>query len=151
MSRPLAYLITWTTYGSWLPGDSRGWVERREPGIQDADVSRRQEAKELLLSASVILDAGQRRLVEETITGVCAYRGWLLHAVNARSNHVHLVVTTELEPEKVMGQFKAWCSRRLNEQAAVNDRKWWTRHGSTKWINDDSYLQNAIRYVRERQ
>lgn len=24
---PLAYFITWTTYGTWLPGDPRGWVE----------------------------------------------------------------------------------------------------------------------------
>ena len=22
---PLAYFITWTTYGTWLPGDERGW------------------------------------------------------------------------------------------------------------------------------
>jgi hypothetical protein len=32
---PLALLLTWTTYGSWLPGDVRGWVEKpgrfREP------------------------------------------------------------------------------------------------------------------------
>ena len=25
---PIAYLITWTTYGTWLSGDERGWVKR---------------------------------------------------------------------------------------------------------------------------
>ena len=25
---PLAWFITWTTYGTWLPGDDRGWTER---------------------------------------------------------------------------------------------------------------------------
>jgi hypothetical protein len=25
---PLAYFLTWTTYGSWLPGDQRGWVAK---------------------------------------------------------------------------------------------------------------------------
>ncbi|MDA1049536.1 MAG: hypothetical protein O3C40_03530 [Planctomycetota bacterium] len=24
----LALFLTWTTYGSWLPGDERGWVEK---------------------------------------------------------------------------------------------------------------------------
>ena len=24
---PLAYFLTWSTYGTWLPGDERGWIE----------------------------------------------------------------------------------------------------------------------------
>ena len=35
---PLAYLLTWTTYGTWLPGDDRGWTEKpgqfREPDLE---------------------------------------------------------------------------------------------------------------------
>jgi hypothetical protein len=26
---PLAYFLTFRTYGSWLPGDPRGWVDRQ--------------------------------------------------------------------------------------------------------------------------
>src|SRR4051812_6675116 len=29
MPDPLAYFITWVTYGTWLPGDECGWVEYR--------------------------------------------------------------------------------------------------------------------------
>lgn len=29
MGDPIAYFITWVTYGTWLPGDQRGWVEYR--------------------------------------------------------------------------------------------------------------------------
>ena len=25
-SDPLAFFLTWTAYGSWLPGDGRGWA-----------------------------------------------------------------------------------------------------------------------------
>jgi sarcosine oxidase delta subunit len=53
------------------------------------------------------------------------------------------------EPETAMEQFKAWCSRRLNERGTK--RKWWTKHGSTKWINDARYLHNAVVYVRDKQ
>jgi hypothetical protein len=28
MNEPLAYYLTWTTYGTWLPGDERGWVAK---------------------------------------------------------------------------------------------------------------------------
>jgi hypothetical protein len=24
---PLAYFLTWATYGTWLPGDERGWIQ----------------------------------------------------------------------------------------------------------------------------
>jgi len=27
MGDPIAFFITWPTYGTWLPGDERGWVE----------------------------------------------------------------------------------------------------------------------------
>jgi hypothetical protein len=27
MDDPIGYFLTWVTYGTWLPGDARGWVE----------------------------------------------------------------------------------------------------------------------------
>ena len=27
---PIAYFITWTSYGTWLPGDERGWWRKGE-------------------------------------------------------------------------------------------------------------------------
>lgn len=158
MSAPLAYLITWTTYGSWLPGDNRGWVSGGTSGIQAPDPERRGTAQATLVDAPVLLEAAQREVVEQTIRDHCAIRGWELHAVNVRTNHVHLVVTADVSPEEVMNQLKAWCSRRLNEQLALRGanttekrKRWWTQHGSTKWINEAQYLRNAIRYVNERQ
>jgi hypothetical protein len=34
---PLAYFPTWTTYGTWLPGDDRGWRRKGEPEGQPAN------------------------------------------------------------------------------------------------------------------
>jgi REP element-mobilizing transposase RayT len=111
----------------------------------------------------VLLDDSQRQVVERTIHEHCRIRQWHLHAVNVRSNHVHVVVTADLAPEQVLSQLKAWCARRLSEQAGLVEqntsvdhsrdgkKRWWTEHGSTKWINDDGHLLNAIRYVNERQ
>ncbi len=57
----------------------------------------------------------ERELVEATIDAHCRIRGWTLHAVNCRSNHVHVVVTTDAHPDHVHDQLKAWCTRRLKE------------------------------------
>jgi hypothetical protein len=75
----------------------------------------------------------------------------MLHAVNARTNHVHAVVTAAVPPERVLEQLKAWCSRRLNAATADPPAKWWTYHGSTKYVWDDKYLDEVIDYVLERQ
>ena len=41
MGDPLQLFLTWTTYGSWLPGDGRGWVEK--PGrFRQPDAKREQ-------------------------------------------------------------------------------------------------------------
>src|SRR5262249_46648615 len=114
---PLAYLLSWTTYGTWLPGDERGWVEGGVPGIQPDNPARRDTARGRMKEAPVTLTAAQREGVEATVRDHCTFRGWPLHAVNARSNHVHVVLTApEVAPEEVMALLKAWCSRRLNEQ-----------------------------------
>src|SRR5439155_7701773 len=57
---PLAYFLTWTTYGTWLPGDERGWVEKsgqfREPAPQ-----RQQAARQRMTEPALTLDVEQRR------------------------------------------------------------------------------------------
>jgi REP element-mobilizing transposase RayT len=155
---PLAYYLTWTTYGTWLPGDERGWVAK--PGqFQTPDPKRKAAAQQLLTESSLTLDAKQRRIVEDTIADHCRIRGWHLHAVNCRTQHLHVVVTAPgRDPEVVMDQFKAWCTRRLKElerarrpgDQAVR-QNWWTQRGSKRWLNDAKSLEEAIRYVLEGQ
>jgi REP element-mobilizing transposase RayT len=149
MSDPLGFFITWTTYGTWLPGDARGWVRSGEPDIQAADPQKEIGARGKLLAEPVLLTTEQRSIVEQTIHDHCNHRKWKLHAVNARTNHVHVVVTADVTPEQVMGQFKAWCSRRLN--AKWHRKQWWTEHGSTRWLNDAESFGMAVDYVVDYQ
>lgn len=156
MSPPLAYFLSWTTKGSWLPGDPRGWVHKDLSGIRAFDQRLFEASQSKRPDDGVLLNDAQRRIVEHTIRDHCTFRGWRLHAVNVRTNHVHVVVTAnDVPPETALEQFKAWCSRRLNEHAQTSQtkppRKWWTPHGSTRWINDDDYLHNAIDYVLHHQ
>src|SRR5260370_41734958 len=91
----LAYHIVWTTYGTWLPGDSRGWVMKGVFGIQDPEPELEKSARERMAEPAVLLTPEQRQIVEKTIADHCRIRGWTLHAVSARTNHIHVVVTAD--------------------------------------------------------
>jgi len=75
-----------------------------------------------------------------------------LFAAHIRTTHVHGVVEADVKPEVVMTTLKAYASRRLNLiQPGLSGRKYWSRHGSTRWIWNDDDLANAMRYVIDGQ
>ena len=156
---PIAYQITWTAYGTWLQGDDRGWVQSGVPGIQEPDPVVRKSCESRLSQQICLFDDDQRQIIIQTIHDHCRMRGWELHAVNVLTNHVHVVVTADRAPEDVMNQLKAWTARRLSDHAGYTEtiakkagrHKWWTEHGSTKWINDPQYFANAVHYVADGQ
>jgi len=47
-----------------------------------------------------------------------------------------------------MHAFKSYASRNLNRLGVDEpDRKRWARHGSTRWLWKDEYVQKAISYI----
>ncbi len=97
------------------------------------------------------LSPNERTIVENTVRRHCEIRGWTLHAVNARSNHVHVVVTAPgYRPEVVRDQFKAWCTRNLKPSNPGRER-FWTEGASCRWINHDHDLETAILYATDAQ
>lgn len=114
MPDPLAFFLTWVTYGTWLPGDDRGWVEYRH-GWKPADEARRHYAEARMTEDACTLTPDQRSLCEATVRKHCDVRGWQLFAVNCRSNHIHVVVAGSLAPRRIRSQLKTWCTRRLKE------------------------------------
>ncbi len=148
---PIAYFLTWVTYGTWLPGDARGWIEYRR-GWQLPDPIRELEARAQMTEDTCVLSPLQRLAVEAQIAETCAHRGWTLHAVNCRSNHIHVVVTADVpKPKKVRIDLKAWATRTLKEKFDSSRENWWAERGSIRYLNDDDDLEAAILYVRDGQ
>ncbi len=146
---PIAYFITWTTYGTWLPGDERGWWRKGEH--HEGNTLFCEMASADMKAPAFILSPELRPIVEETIARHCEIRSWPLHTVAARSNHVHVVVTAPgYRPERVRDQFKAWCARTLKPECPGRER-FWTEGGSCRWINDEDDLHAVIVYVKEGQ
>jgi len=148
---PLAYFITWTAYGTWLPGDERGW-QRRDGGHRlPPNELLKKMAESDMQEAAFCLSQADREIVQQTIARHCEIRGWKLHAVNARSNHIHVVVTApSYKPETVRDQFKAWCTRHLKPNHLGRIR-FWTEGASCRWINLEDDLEAAICYTKDAQ
>lgn len=154
---PIAFFLTWSTYGTWLPGDARGWVEYQH-GFQLPDPILELECAARMTEDACRLAPHQRERVNKQVPETCEHKRWLLHAVNCRTNHVHVVLSSSAAPKIIREQLKAWCTRRLNEQQVelgIPERerrtKWWAERGSIRWIFNESDLAAAIDYVLNQQ
>jgi hypothetical protein len=151
MDDPIGYFLTWVTYGTWLPGDSRGWVEYRH-GWQLPDRVREIAATARMTEDACRLGKAERHAVEGQIGETCSCRGWYLHAVNCRSNHVHVVVSApDARPKRIRADLKAWATRRLKQQFNAHRENWWAERGSIRFLFDEPSLEAAILYVTEGQ
>jgi REP element-mobilizing transposase RayT len=151
-----AYLITFTTYATWVHGDERGSVDREHniPGtaLLSPSAPRRRMVTGLMKSNEVKLNREQRTVIQKTIDRVCAHFDWELHTVNVRTNHVHIVVSAPESPERVMNVLKSWTTRALVAAKLINQgSKMWTRHGSTRYLWKDRDVRTACQYVCEGQ
>ncbi len=155
-NQPLAYMITFHTYGTWLHGTHRGSIVRARnvPGtpILDGDSDWERERFKSQRCVAFVLGTGQRSVVDRTIREVCAHRNWELFELNVRTNHVHVVVNASKSPERVMNDFKAYATRRMRETGLLAlEQVVWARHGSTRYLWNDRSVALACEYVREGQ
>lgn len=153
---PIAYFLTFTTYGTRLHGDDRGTVHKKAntPYTDTLEQQPKLHAhiQKQLHDDPLLLNYIDRQTVLESIINTCAHYAWKLYAVHIRTNHVHVIVKASCLPERVLIQLKAFASRRLKMQNNYQRRKtFWTRHGSTRFLNSSLSLWAAMNYVIDQQ
>ncbi len=155
MAECLAYLLTWTTYGTWLRGDNRCWVDRRRnqcgTPYDQPEPARVALNRQRMQKPPVFLSPSYREAVEGAIRQSCQFKQWTLHAVSVRSNHVHVVVSaTSIAPEAVQRTLKQYGSMAWNALHPSPQRKHWsTKDGSKRYLFTEEALQRAVAYVRD--
>lgn len=167
------WLLTNTTYGTWLPGNPRGSVtsvrdfrhgdpasaariehdipgqpwEENLPGLYASSL-------QLLKAPPIFLDIKHATYLLEQFQETALYRDWTLYAMAIMSTHFHIVVQVpnDPDPSKVLADFKAYGSRALNREFKKPlSATWWTNKGSKRKLPDDRALKNAIDYVLYKQ
>ena len=144
---PLAYHITFGTYGTRLHGDPRGTVDRKanKPGdpIIGAEPDWERMERSTLRFPPVLFDAGSRSFIESVVPSLCDRGGWELHVCAAKPDHVHVLLTASRDAKPVRRWLKTWLSQALNEQlgseppAAGADRDHRSRLGEPPAVRVD--------------
>ncbi len=158
---PFALHITWTCYGSWLPGDRRGYVsntlqadrtyapKQNIPGtaISPADPLTHQRAGELQKSPTISLTAEQAICVAEEFVKASRERGWHVLRAAIMANHAHVVIADCPEDGPAVRRVLKGTSQAALSRLVGEPRSWWTRGGSDRYKHDDEAIQNAVNYV----
>lgn len=170
-ARPIAdrldryWFLTWTTYGTWLPGDERGFVSNVDLG--DGTIIRvnqvgveplrnlpnlKRVAASQLNGKPVFLHEQQAHHLMNQFFETARFRQWGLQGVAIMRNPVHIVVGVpgNPEPEVLLRDFKSYGSRCLNRQFEIpKSGTWWTESGSRRKLKDDRAIATAVAYVRD--
>jgi len=164
------WLLTSTFYGNWLPGDPRGFVGRVHdarpddpltitrlkhniPGTPyDEDLPGLYEASQQLLKGPPIrIDQEQAEVLLKQFQETAACRHWQPLAIALMVNHFHIVVGVpgDPAPTKILGDFKSYGSRALNQRwGKPPSATWWTYAGSKRKLADAPAIHDAVEYVR---
>lgn len=158
------WLLTWTTYGTWLPGDDRGfvspvrkssfdkWQRQNVPGTDySRSMSGLKNASEFRLKCPpIFLSHPHARMLLQQFHETAEYREWQNVAVAIMRTHVHLLVSVpgDPAPDKILQDFKAYGSRALNTKwEKPMSGTWWTESGSKRKKWNYVAVVNAVSYV----
>lgn len=164
------WLLTNTTYGSWLPGSARGSVtsvrdlrpnddpettvriEHDVPGepVEEHMPGLENRARELMKGPPIYLDRERAEVACAQFRETAMYRRWVLRAVAVMYNHFHIVVDApaDVHPRKVLADFKAYGTRALSRAfGAPASETWWTARGSKRKLRDAKAVADGTHYV----
>jgi hypothetical protein len=103
MQEPVAYFLTFTTYGTWLHGREPGSVDRAHnqfgTPVSPPDPQREAARRRRMRQPEYTLNQPQRQVVLRTILEVARHRGWTLYAVHVRMTARFKCQSPTSEPE----------------------------------------------------
>ncbi len=144
MGRVVGYMLTWTTYGTWLQGDERGWV--KDSVIMKGSSGLLQKNNQSLKQSAIWMNDDQRAIVRGAIVESSKRIKQELLAITVRSNHVHIVVlNTNIPIGKIVHRYKRASTYALGINGFVG--KVWTGGYDVRYCFDENSLRTRIGYV----
>jgi hypothetical protein len=140
-TRLLATMVTTTSYGSWLPGDLRGYVEQGMilPGDPDRLelASRRMDGRRPTIFSPV-----QQTILFTTLQRACEEFGYMLSDASVESWHAHWIVHHGFDAVPTMvGRLKT----RMRQ--ALHTGRIWTEGYYDSRLFDERALSTRQAYI----
>ncbi len=144
MQNTLGYMLTWTTYGSWLQGDTSGYVK---DGIMlGENKSLAMTNKKHLSKNVVILTQSQSSMIEDAIRTKANEIGHKIYAIAVRSSHVHIVAGyTKTDIGLIVRYYKMAGQTALRNEGF--EGRLWTKGFDKRFCFDEQSLKARIDYV----
>jgi REP element-mobilizing transposase RayT len=146
MANTLGYMLTWTTYGTWLQGDKRGYVKKGEtlPGDKKLlEANKNNQSEE-----TVRLTPQQKKIVHEAILNQADAIGQKVLALAVYSNHVHLVAEYIPKPVCDIVAYYKKAARLALKEVGISGKLWTTGYDK-RYCFDKKTLEQKIKYVQD--
>jgi len=139
-------MITWTTYGTWLQGDKRGFVKNGETLGENIAIKRDCEKK--MTGQAVRLRHREKTIVRDAILEASKRFKQRILTIAVYSNHVHIVCEyVDVPVSVIVGYYKNAGRVALRENGL--DGRIWTRGYDKRFCFDGNSLAERIKYVNE--
>jgi REP element-mobilizing transposase RayT len=144
MHKTSGYLLTWTTYGTWLQGDEHGYVK---DGVTfDENTPLADANREKLKKDPVRLTLSQRKIIENAIRKKAMDIGQQIYALAVCSDHVHIVVDyTTKDIGLIVRYYKIAARKAIEDDGFVG--RLWTKGFDKRFCFDQLSLRRRINYV----
>ena len=146
MKKMLGYMLTWTTYGSWLQGDERGYVKNGK--VLGVNTGLRQANTLVQKAKTVKLNQKEQKIVRSAILSEAESLDQKIYAIAICSIHVHIVSNPIAKPiSKVLSHYKNAARLALEANGFVG--KLWTKGYDKRYCFNGDGLKSKIDYVRK--
>ena len=136
----LATMFTTTTFGTWLPGDLRGYVE--DGVVLPGDPALIDHARMLMADRAVYLSHAEQRTAFESLRAACAEFGYRLLAASVESWHLHALLDhSHDEAPKTIARLKTRIRQTLDRGRI------WTAGYDKRYCFTESQVQTRINYI----
>jgi REP element-mobilizing transposase RayT len=144
MGKTLGYMVTFTTYGTWLQGYKKGFV--KDGKILKACERLEQANKKALSGDEVKLGKREREIARTAILQEAKRIGEMVLALSVWSNHIHIVIKEGGKPvDMVVNRFKTAAYYALRGDGV--DRRVWTTGYDKRFCFNEESLRKRIEYV----
>jgi len=138
-------MATWTTYGTWLQGDKRGYVKNGQ--ILKANPKLQRSNKDSIRNGEIKIPKHLREKVKNIILKEAEKIGQKVYAITVCSNHVHIVAgNTGNRCGYLIGRFKRSATTELRKYGFAD--KIWTKGYDKRYCYNDEELEKKIKYVQ---
>jgi REP element-mobilizing transposase RayT len=144
MAKTVGYMITWTTYGTWLQGGEKGFV--KDGKVRGENIAIKKDCEKKLEGKPVRLGRREKSVVREAILEAAKRFRQKICAIAVYSNHVHIVAEYVGAPISVLVSYYKSAGRVALKEYGFKG-KVWTKGFDKRFCFNEEDLSTKVDYV----